>query len=285
MKEEKLKKIVNHNEYKREEILEACYKFYTSIGRKSPTVLPDIQTVAGMIFADKGYKLIRIPLKNKEIGAFQLRLNGLNYLVLNTAKTLAYNNYSLAHELYHILIQKEELNSLDIFKEEYSDDENELMANAFAGNILMPEEDFVLISNRFLKIISGLDHTGVDDFFDQYFLITVLMNYFRTTYMSVLVRCFELRIFDINNDNLVKNLLINNKKENLLELCNNYAISLEESSIAEVSNVDDFEILLKDATRQGEEKIKRGLLTREDFEYKIQGMKRAHEEVVGNKCQ
>ncbi len=164
MKEEKLRKIVSHNEYKKDDIAQACFLFYKSIGRSNPTVIPDIQTVAEMIFAGRGYKLIHIPLKNDEIGAFQLRLNGYNYLVLNTAKTCAYNNYSVAHELYHILIQKEELNSLDIFKEEYSDDENELMANAFAGNILMPEEDFVLTSSQLSKTIATLDNQGLEYF-------------------------------------------------------------------------------------------------------------------------
>ncbi len=279
MREDKLRKIVGHNEYKKDEISQACFIFYRNIGRSTPTVIPDIQTVAEMIFTGKGYKLIHIPLKNDEIGAFQLRLNGFNYLVLNTAKTCAYNNYSVAHELYHILIQKEELNSLDIFKEEYSEDENELMANAFAGNILMPEEDFILMSSQLSKAIAKLDNMGLE-FFEEYFLITMLMNYFRTTYMSVVVRCFELKIFNISDERLVRYLLELNNKSDLSNVCNKYSSLIQNSSIAEVSHLDDFEILFEEAKKQGQEKIQRGIMSEEDLQYKLDGMRDAYMEVV-----
>ena len=54
MEIERLKKIVNHNNTYSDQIAEACFRFYKTIGRSSATVLPDIQTVAEMIFADKG---------------------------------------------------------------------------------------------------------------------------------------------------------------------------------------------------------------------------------------
>ena len=265
---------------KRDEIAEACYTFYRSIGRTSPTIISNMRTVAEIILADRGYRLLCIPLKNDEIGAFQLKLNGNNFLVLNSAKNLAYNNFSVAHELYHILIQKDELNSFDIFKEEYSENENELMANAFAGNIIMPEQDFILMWNTLRKTVLKIKKEQTPQFFDEYFLTLMLMNYFRTTYMSVVVRCFELKLFDISNDGLIKSLLSNNDKEALSDYCKEYSLSMNDSSIANATLEDDFESLIKEAQLQGEEKIRRGILTREDLEYKISGMRNAYGKVV-----
>ena len=287
LKEEKLRKIIKivfDDKIQKDEIAQACFMFYRSLGRSTSTIFPDIQTVAEMIFTDKGYKLVHIPLKNEEIGAFQLRLNGYNYLVLNTSKTCAYNNYSVAHELYHILIQKGALNSLDIFKEEYREDENELMANAFAGNILMPEEDFKTTSSQLSKTILPKDKGGIE-YFEEYFWITMLMNYYRTTYMSVVVRCFELHIFDIKNDALVTNLLAHNNKEYLFDLCNRYSTLFKNSSIANVSNLDDFNLIYEEAKKMGQEKIQRGIMSEEDLKYRLEGMKKAYLEVVKNKCQ
>ena len=280
MEKEKLEKIVKHNECKRDEIAEACYTFYRSIGRTSPTIISNMRTVAEIIFADRGFRLLCIPLKNDEIGAFQLKLNGNNFLVLNSAKNLAYNNFSVAHELYHILIQKDDLNSFDIFKEEYSENENELMANAFAGNIIMPEQDFILMWNILRNTASKIEKEQTPPFFDDYFLTIMLMNYFRTTYMSVVVRCFELKLFDFKNEGLVKNLLLNNNKEALSDFCQKYSLSMNDSSIAKATFEDDFESLIKEAQLKGEDKIQRGMLTKKELEYKISGMRNAYGKVV-----
>ncbi len=280
MKVDKLKRIVEHNKFREEDIARACYMFYWHIGRSVPTVILDIQVMAEAIFADTGYRLVHIPLENDEVGAFLLRFNEMKYLMLNTAKNIAYNNYSVAHELYHILIQDEYSISLDIFKEEYSDNENELMANAFAGNILMPKEDFILTSDLLRKKIHSIKRDDAPEYFEEYLLVSLLMNYFKTTYMSVVVRCFELHIFDMDNSELVSTLLSKNDKEQLSVFCNQYALYVEESSIAQKSMTDDFEKLLVDAKLKGEEKIKQGILNREELEYKLEGMKKAYMEVV-----
>lgn len=285
MKASKLKKIIKHNDYYREQIARECYMFYKNIGRQTPTVIPDIQTVAEIIFADKGYKLLHIPMESKEIGAFQLKLNGFNYLVLNTAKNMAYNNFSVAHELYHILIQEECTNRWDIYKDEYSDDEHEMMANAFAGNVMMPEEDFVLTYENIRKNLVNLKNAERTEYFDKYFIITMLMNYFRTTYMSVVVRCFETGRFDIKDEALVENLLVNNNKKALSNICEKYALYVKMNSIMEISYLDDFKQLLVEAEAEGKEKIKQGLLSQEDLEYKLDGMRRAYMEVVKAECQ
>lgn len=106
MNKEKLYKILEFNKTHSKQIAYAKNIFYDFVGTQSSMIIRDMQTFAQMIFDNKEYKFMRIPMKSKEIGAFQLRLNNFNYLVLNTAKSLANNNFAIAHELYHVLIQE-----------------------------------------------------------------------------------------------------------------------------------------------------------------------------------
>ncbi len=98
--------------------------------------------------------------------------------------------------------------------------------------------------------------------------------------MSVVVRCYELKIFDITDEKLISSLLFHNYKPDLLDFCNQYSYILQSSSIAEVSNVDDFNLLLEEAKKQGQEKIQRGIMSEDDLNYKLDGMKKAYMEVV-----
>ena len=280
MEIERLKKIVNHNNTYSDQIAEACFRFYKTIGRSSATVLPDIQTVAEMIFADKGYKLIHIPMKSREIGAFQLRLNGYNCLFLNSSRNRAYSNFSVAHELYHILIQSEELNSFDIYREEYIDDENEMMANAFAGNILMPEDDFNTTFDNYNRIIEGILQEEREKHFKEYLLVLSLANYFRTTYMSVVVRCFETHKFSIGNESLILELLSSNDKEMFKGIFGKIAGVDQNNSLAEATRQDDFKDWIEEAKKQGEENVRKGLLSKEELNYRLDGMKECYREVV-----
>lgn len=142
MDKEKLYKILQFNKSHNKEISAAKNIFYDCIGRQNPIVISDMQTLAQLIFDNKGYKFMRIPMKSKEIGAFQLRYNNSNYLVLNTSKSLANNNFAIAHELYHVLIQNNSVgNTGELYLNNYDEIEEEQMANAFAGAIIMPIED------------------------------------------------------------------------------------------------------------------------------------------------
>lgn len=282
MEIEKLKKIINHNSVHADAIAEACFRFYWTIGRSSPTVFPDIQMVAEMIFADKGYKLIHIPMKSREIGALQLRINGYNCLFLNTSRNRAYSNFSVAHELYHVLIQNEELNSFDIYREEYNDDENEMMANAFAGNIIMPEADFNVTFDNYSRVIDGILRKEKEKYFKEYLLILLLANYFKTTYMSVVVRSFETHKLDIENESLAQDLLSSNDKEAFKGIFGKIAGLEQNNSLAEPTRQDDFKDWLEEATKQGEENVRKGLLSEEELQYRLGGMKECYREVVEN---
>ena len=74
MNKEKLYKILEFNKTHSKQIAYAKNIFYDFVGTQSSMIIRDMQTFAQMIFDNKEYKFMRIPMKSKEIGAFQLRL-------------------------------------------------------------------------------------------------------------------------------------------------------------------------------------------------------------------
>ena len=224
MDKKKLYKILEFNKTHSKEISNAKSAFYDCIGRQTPTVISDMQTLAQLIFDNRGYKFMRIPMKSKEIGAFQLRLNNANYLVLNTSKSLVNNNFAIAHELYHVLIQNNSTsgNIGELYLNNYDEIEEEQMANAFAGAIIMPTEDVRLVVGL-LANKKGLSNEIKQEYPYIYELILVfaLMSYYQTTYMSVVIRCYELEIFDTQDALLMDTLLSNNSEEEQKKLFKN----------------------------------------------------------------
>lgn len=279
MDRQKLYKILEFNRKHSKEISTAKSVFYDCIGRQTPMVIPDMQTLAQLILDNNGYKFIRIPMKSREIGAFQFRLNNSMYLVLNTSKSLANNNFAIAHELYHVLIDPSSAtgNGGDLYMDNYEDNEEEQMANAFAGGIIMPAEDIKLLvslltdKNKLLQEIKK-EQTYIQE------LITVfaLMSYYKTTYMSVVVRCYELDIFDTKDVALMDFLLGNNSEEVQRQLFNSIPLRKGNASIMEPSREDDFAKIYEEAKQLGERNVERGLLTREDLEYRLKGMENAY---------
>lgn len=279
MDRKKLYKILEFNRTHSKEISIAKSSFYDCIGRQTPGVIPDMQTLAQMIFDSRGYKFLRIPMKSKEIGAFQFRLNNASYLVLNTSKSLANNNFAIAHELYHVLVQNNSSskNIGELYMDNYNDIEEELMANAFAGGIIMPTEDVRAV----VELLAG--RKGISDEIEQEYpyiheLITVfaLMSYYRTTYMSVVIRCYELEIFDIRDSVLLDILLENNSEEDQKKLFQKIPMRKGDVSIMEPTWQDDFPQIYNEAKAAGEKNVEKGILTKADLEYRLEGMKNAY---------
>lgn len=287
MDKDRLYYILDYNKAHINEIQSACQKFYLHIGRQTAAVITDIQMVAEMILNNMNYQFLRIPLKSKEIGAFQLRLNDASYLVLNTSKSLANNNFALVHELYHILIQKDSGgNSADIYLNHYDEDENEMMANAFAGFVLMPAEDFQLMSGLIKSKEINSEILKNTRYIRELSMIYTFMNYYKTTYMSVVIRCYELNVFDIKNTELLDFLLKNNSESAQRVLCKIQAEIKGTVSIMEPTLIDDFSDLYLKAKGIGERYVQMGAITEEDLQYRLDGMKKAYDAIKGEiSCQ
>lgn len=284
MDKTKLHRILEFNKNHAKEILNARTVFYEAIGRQTPAVISDMQTMAQMIFAKSGYKFLRIPMESKEIGAFLLRLNNSDYLVLNTSKSLVNNNFSVAHELYHILIQREMGAGKmgELYLDNYEEMETECMANAFAGAILMPTEDIRLTSNYILRK-GGFSEEEKARFpyIDELLTVFALMSYYKTTYMSVLIRCYELEIFDIKDTGLMDALLSHNSEEEQKNLFSKIPGRSGALNIMDATREDDFEVIYEEAERIGTANVDKGLITEDDLEYRLEGMRKAYLFVKG----
>ena len=277
MDKEKLYKILEFNKSHSKEISTAKNIFYDSIGRQNPVVISDMQTLAQLIFDNKGYKFLRIPMKSKEIGAFQLRFNNSNYLVLNTSKSLANNNFAIAHELYHVLVQNNSTgNTADLYLNNYDEIEEEQMANAFAGAVIMPTEDVKSVVGLLEKKRVPIEEEQKHPYIHELITVFALMSYYQTTYMSVVIRCYELDIFDTGDSLLMNILLKNNSEEKQKELFRNMPMRKGDVSIMEPTGEDDFEKLFDEAKKIGEKNVAKGLITLEDLEYRLEGLRNAY---------
>lgn len=274
MDKNKLLQILQYNREHQDDTFQVCQKFYHRLGKDSPVVIPEVQTFVECILESNHTCFVHIPLKSKEIGAFHICINQVNYVVLNTTKSRANNNFALMHELYHLLFQddKSQCNS-DIYLNNYSDDDDEMAANAFAASMLMPRDDF--------KKTAQIFWDRAESFFSQRPLLPylgvvyALMRYFATTYMAVVIRCFELKVFDENDDELMEYLLAQNDYEMQADIFGQLS---GESHIMKPSYEDDFETkLYQRAEMKGHELVERGLITEEDLEYRLEELRMTYE--------
>lgn len=131
-------------------------------------------------------KLIKKPFSSKGLFGFI----GYKYkqfvIVINTNKSLGAQNFTLAHEIYHLLHQREEIK-----KNTFIDSENgkellkEKLADLFAIELLMPEEEFKLSVRDILnKDANALINTD----------IIKLQNYYGVDYIAITKRLLELKM-------------------------------------------------------------------------------------------
>ncbi len=107
------------------------------------------------------------------------------------------------------------------------------------------------------------------------------MSYYQTTYMSVVIICNELGIFDTQDSDLMEILLYNNSEEKQKKLFENIPMRKGNRSIMEPTYEDDFAQMYNEAEKMGQENVKRGILTEEDFRYRLEGLKEAYLSVKG----
>ncbi|WP_175475221.1 ImmA/IrrE family metallo-endopeptidase [Butyrivibrio sp. ob235] len=242
-------------------------------------MIPDIKAASRIIFQKEGFKFLHIPMKSHEIGAFQLALNGNKYLVMNSSMSLANNNFAVAHELYHLIIQNtKNENGAEFYLNNYEENDDEMMANAFAGAIMMPAEDFISTASM-LRDVNDASERMDDYYLEKMLEVLTLMEYYKTTYMSVVIRAYELGVFDRGDSKLIDFFLEHNDEKVLMEIFKGLESKLGTESIMEATYEDDFGSLLEDAKKQGQEYLKLGLITEEDLEYRINGMENAYESI------
>lgn len=280
MEKDRFYGILEFNRENKKEIGIACMQFYNMLNRQNAFVIPDVQSLAKMLFTREGYKFVHIPLKSKEIGACQLRMNGQRYLVINTSKSLANNNFAVAHDLYHLMIQEPSSeNVMEVYLDNYDEDKNEMFANAFAGSIMMPSEDFIQTATFMQNSLSLRKKEENAVYLNELTMVINLMEYYKTTYMSVVIRFFELELWDKSDEKLVDALLHQNKEDAQRKIFGQMAKVIGRPSIMEPTMEDDFEILMEEAATKGKKLLDMGFMTKQDYDYRMSGLKKYYESV------
>ncbi|MBU3161783.1 ImmA/IrrE family metallo-endopeptidase [Clostridium frigoris] len=89
-------------------------------------------------------KLIRTPFSNLNLAGFIGYKHGAFVIVTNTNHTLGSERFTIAHEIYHLLEDRVYIKTNSVIEEMVDADIKnikEIMANAFAVELLMPKDD------------------------------------------------------------------------------------------------------------------------------------------------
>ncbi len=238
MKHERLKKILKYSRANSEVTSSQIKQFcsFTGIDHDND-VLNILQIVRSSLYK-KGYWVFEMPFSDNEIGALCYRGDGLGYVVINTSLPKVNANFAVAHEVFHVFFQENStIYKVEFTDENYYEHEEEYAANLFAGVLLMPEVSFRRMYAKFFGDSKG----------DILHTIIRLMAYYEVPYMSVLIRCLELKLIEKGID--VTRLLSVDRKD----LRTNFVDLWLDESILNATNRDDYphvEAIVKEFGRQ-----------------------------------
>lgn len=255
MNKNKLKTILEFNEKNKEIIESKVYTFRVDNGLLEGIIGLNFELFAKGIFESKNTNLYYLPVDNSEAGAFYIPLSSkTKYVFINTKKSTLENMFAIAHEIYHVVFGSSSERKCEIITTKYEDSDNEKIANAFAGNLLMPNAVF---KREYEKTAEKYEEPK-----DK---ILYLMNYFNSTYMSVVIRCLEL-FRDEYNDEDIESLL----KFNDPSLIRDRFVSLGlDSNILEPSKRNDSRRIITHIKNLSTQIISRQLVSQEILEYKL----------------
>lgn len=166
---------------------------YANISVDYERDLLNVRQIFRPLFQKKNYIVIELPFADNEIGALCYKGDEFGYTLLNSSLPKVNVNFALCHEIYHVFYQESSFRRrIELYmNEHYYDYKEEFAANLFAGILLMPEQSFRTMFNKFKKDANNED-TNIS-------LIVRLMSYFEVPYMAALVRCYELQLMDSGN--------------------------------------------------------------------------------------
>ncbi|NPV44824.1 MAG: ImmA/IrrE family metallo-endopeptidase [Firmicutes bacterium] len=154
--------------------------------------------------------LFRLPFMNNRLSGFVGYKKGRFSVFLNSSRTLGYEVFTAAHEIFH-LIENTSVIRENTVVEEYETLEKEAMetaADLFAAELLMPEGDITREYERLMKT-NGLKKP------DETLIINLQQQYF-VEYKAVTKRLKEIGIIDEKEETALDRIL--DKKNELAKL-------------------------------------------------------------------
>lgn len=170
------------------EVIKELKSEYTEI---NPMIRDDIFGIL-----EKYCNVIYYPLENEENRGFHTqRFIGNkreDFVYINTAKPLAEQVFTAAHELGHVWGVADKITRKIDYDVRLKSEEEEQLINRFAAELLMPEDSFRKMFSTNLELIHGV---GNKFRFEDFIKVLVLqMNDFMVPYESVRRRMIETHI-------------------------------------------------------------------------------------------
>lgn len=263
---ERLRKIIEYSDMNKDDIEAKVKNFYSFAGMSNDKEVLNIMQIVRPSFQEKGYLVLEIPFADEEIGALCYKGDALGYIVLNTSLPKVNVNFTICHELYHVFYQKSKFRTkVEFADEHYYEHEEEFAANLFAGMLLMPEASFRFMYAKFKEESAG----------DEKDTIIRLMNYYQVPYMAVLIRCYELRLPDLDS---VTEELMHVERESIRE---RFIELWLDDSILDATKKDDYMHMEAVVERFGKEYIRDSYLNKRTLGKVLQNMRTLYLEIKG----
>lgn len=230
------------------------------------TDIIDIRNVLREVCEKQKIELFEIPIRDKELGAVFFAQDQIKYILLNSSVPKVNLNFAIAHELYHIYVKDsaQSYSAGDVFViDEYQDNENEMLANAFAAELLMPRAQINSIYSFFSK-----DNQTFET-------LIKLMNYFSTPYISVLIRLLE--IGRLKDQTLSE--LLDRSESDIMNAAAKYGLDLD---LLKPSQRDDSDMLLQRLKDHGGRLVEKELLSQLELNRTIDKAEKILKKLSGN---
>lgn len=262
---ERMVKIVEFNKKNAQKIDERIDEVLSDCQSNKMSFLLNFDDYLFNVLYKRNVLVIIVPLDDNEIGAVTYKGDKYKYLILNSSLPYVNNRFSLAHELYHIY-QKNTFNSkIELNKEQYILEPEELEANCFAGMLLMPQSIFCTTFK-----------TRMEEYHDLKKTIAFLSSYFKVPFMASLIRAIELDLFNIEEmDESYFDITLDELKSIFDDLLLN-------SKILESSFADNIEILFKAMKKVGNKNVNDEFIKESFLNKCISNCERIIKELRGN---
>jgi Zn-dependent peptidase ImmA (M78 family) len=262
----KAKKIIDFNREQKEKIGRQLECFYARSGIPYGSTLKFDSWDYVKMTASKFLVLsVFLPMKDKELGALLYHTKEISYMLINSAIPQANRNFAYCHELYHAINPGKMLlkHGLEMYLDmDYQDSEDEKMANAFAGCLLMPEEKIRAACAAFQQESKSIPETTAKT-----------AECFGAPFVAAAIRIFELGLY---NDAGELEKLLNMQKEEVYKLYEHHWLNTE---YLKPAGSNQFAALKNLMETQAEELEKEGLLSDKDAKYILRKLERLYREI------
>ncbi|MBD5551895.1 MAG: ImmA/IrrE family metallo-endopeptidase [Lachnospiraceae bacterium] len=260
------KKIIQFNKEQKEKIDAALERFYAKSGIPLGSTLKFDSWDYVKLIASKFCVLsVFLPMKDKELGALLYHTKEISYMLVNSAIPQANRNFAYCHEIYHAMNPGKMLlkHGMEMYLDmDYQDSEDEKMANAFAGCLLMPEE-------KIKKAYSGFQNES-----NSIPEITArVAECFGAPFVAAVIRIYELGLY---NDAKELERLLSLQKEKVYRLYEKLWLN---TGYLKPSGSNQFAALKNLMEAQAKELVKEGLLSENDAKYILNKLEQLYREI------